>query len=1115
MFYARRVLACLAAIVAVLAVVQVHVAPAVADHTPQPSAVSVPGSHGTELGCPGDWQPECAQAQLTRDAADGVWKGTFTVPAGTYEYKAALNNSWNENYGAGATPGGANIPYTSTGAPVSFYYDHATHWVTSDAQGPIVTAPGSYTSELGCPGDWMPECMRTWLQDPDGDGVYTFTTTAIPAGEYEVKVTHGLSWAENYGAGGVPNGPNIPFFVTADGDTTTFSYVLATHVLTVTAGTPPPNLREQRAQWLRRDLLAWDLPDDASGWTFRLFHAPDGGMAATPDGVSGGTELPLSLDPDGLPPSLRQRYPHLAGYHALRLAPADLSAVAGILTGQVALAAFDASGRLADATGVQLHGVLDDVYAEAAAAELGPTWRGARPSLALWAPTAKNVTLLLRTTAAAAEERVAMDRGDDGAWRAKGHPSWRDARYAYEVTVYVPGEDAVLTNVVTDPYSLGLTTNAGRSILVDLDDPALTPAGWDRLAKPRLAQPADSTIYELHVRDFSITDESVPAAHRGGYLAFTHPDSDGMRHLRELAGAGLNSLHLLPTNDLASVEERRSAQQEPACDLPSFGPASEEQQACLEPIRDTDGFNWGYDPLHYTTPEGSYSTDPDGTARNREFREMVAGINGAGLRVVMDVVYNHTPAAGQDTDSILDRIVPGYYQRLSATGRVETSTCCANTASEHGMMEKLMVESVVTWVRQYKVDGFRFDLMGHHSKANMLAVRAALDELTPAKDGIDGRGVYLYGEGWNFGEVADNARFVQASQLNLAGTGIGTFSDRLRDAVRGGGPFDGNPRIQGFATGLFTDPNGDPVNGTPQQQLARLLLHHDQIKVGLAGNLRDYPFVDRTGALVRGSQVDYNGQPAGYAAEPAETITYVDAHDNETLFDVLQYKLPQATPMADRVRANTVALATTALAQGPSFWHAGNDLLRSKSLDRNSYNSGDWFNRVDWSYRESTWGSGLPPAGDNRSKWDFMRPLLADQALAPSPADLLAAHERALELLRIRFSSPLFRLGSAELVGQRVAFPTGGPTQTPGVIVMSLDDRAGPDLDPGCEGIVVVFNASDEATTQTVPALAGAAYRLHPVQAAGGDPVVRASRYEPSTGAFTVPARTVAVFVTS
>jgi pullulanase-type alpha-1,6-glucosidase len=1103
----RRAFALTAALVVTVALTPAT--PAVAEDPPAPGAVSVPGSHNAAMGCAGDWQPDCTQAQLHLDPADGVWKGTFTLPAGSYEYKAAINGAWDENYGTGGVAGGANIAYQTGGGAVSFYYDPATHWVTSDAQGPVVTAAGSFQSELGCPGDWAPDCLRSWLQDPDGDGVFSFSTTAIPAGQYEVKAAHGLSWDENYGAGGARDGANIPFTVTADGDRTTFSYDLATHVLTVSGGITPPDLRSAKAQWLRHDVVAIEAPAGAA--EFRLYHAPEGGMAATADGVTGGDFLPLTLDPAGLPPELAAQYPHLADYAALRLGDTDAR---DLLTGQLAVAAYDADGKLLDATGVQLPGVLDDVYAGATHARLGPAWDHGRPSLAVWAPTAKRMSLLLDPAGPAGERRVPMTRDHDGVWHAAGEKTWRDARYAYEVGVYVPALDEVATNVVTDPYSLALTTNSTRSVLADLDDPALTPRGWDRLHKPALGQPEDSAIYELHVRDFSIGDTTVPAAHRGTYLAFTDRGSAGMRQLRDLAGAGLNTVHLLPANDIASIEENRAAQQTPACDLPSFGPAAQDQQACVEPVRDADGYNWGYDPLHYTTPEGSYSTNPDGTARTREFREMVGGLNGAGLRVVMDVVYNHTPASGQDPKSILDRVVPGYYHRLSATGAVENSTCCANTATEHRMMGKLVVDSVVTWAREYKVDGFRFDLMGHQPKANILAVRAALDKLTPAKDGVDGKRIYLYGEGWNFGEVANDARFVQATQLNMANTGIGTFSDRLRDAVRGGGPFDEDPRIQGFGTGLFTDPNGAAANGTPDEQRARLLLYQDQIKVGLAGNLRDYRFTDRDGNVVPGSQIDYNGQPAGYAGDPSETITYVDAHDNETLFDVEQYKLPQATAMADRVRMNTVALATTALAQGPAFWHAGTDLLRSKSLDRNSFNSGDWFNRVDWTYHDTTWGSGLPPKGDNESKWDYMRPLLADPALEPHEADIRSAHGQALDLLRIRFSSPLFRLGTAQLVQQRMDFPAGGPDQTPGVIVMHLDDRHGRDLDPRWEGVVVVFNASATAATQRLPALAGAHYRLHPVQAAGADPVVKTSGYDRRSGTFSVPARTVAVFVT-
>ena len=182
---------------------------------------------------------------------------------------------------------------------------------------------------------------------------------------------------------------------------------------------------------------------------------------------------------------------------------------------------------------------------------------------------------------------------------------------------------------------------------------------------------------------------------------------------------------------------------------------------------------------------------------------------------------------------------------------------------------------------------------------------------------MDGKKIYVYGEGWNFGEVANDARFEQATQINMAGTGIGTFNDRLRDAVRGGGPFDENPRVQGFGSGLLTDPNGDPVNGaTEAAQRARLLLSMDQIKVGLAGNLADYSFVDRTGATVTGKDVDYNGSPTGYTADPQENILYVSAHDNETLFDSLASSCPQGSAMEDRVRMQQLSLSTVALGPG-------------------------------------------------------------------------------------------------------------------------------------------------------------------------------------------------------
>jgi glycosidase len=211
---------------------------ALASHTPAPSAVTVAGSLQSELGCPGDWQPDCAATHLTLDASDGVWQRSFTVPAGSYEYKAPLNDGWAENYGANAVRDGANIPL-SVGAEttVKFYYDHGTHWITDSKNSTIAVAPGSFQSELGCPGDWQPDCLRSWLQDPDGDGTYRFTTTALPAGSYEAKVALNESWDVNYGQGGVPNGANIPFTVPAPSTPVTFSYDSVSHVLTIsTAG---------------------------------------------------------------------------------------------------------------------------------------------------------------------------------------------------------------------------------------------------------------------------------------------------------------------------------------------------------------------------------------------------------------------------------------------------------------------------------------------------------------------------------------------------------------------------------------------------------------------------------------------------------------------------------------------------------------------------------------------------------------------------------------------------------------------------------------------------------------------------------------------------------------
>jgi pullulanase len=1084
-----------------------------------PTAVAVAGDLDHLLGCGGDWAPDCNQAQMTARTNDGVWSLTATLPGGTYSYKAALNQTWDVSYGLHAAAGGANLPLVvpEGGASVTFLYDEATHWLTDTIAEPIATAAGDFQSELGCPSDWSPDCLRSWLQDPDGDGTYTFTTTAVPAGDYQVKATLGMSWDVSYGEDGVAGGPNIPFTVTKDDDPTTFSFDADTHTLTVYAGAARPSLQARKAHWLTPQIIAWDLGADPAHSTYQLAAAPDGGLSAEATGITGGTLIPLTYDPAGLPAALKAKYPNLAGLDVLRVPAAAAANAAELLRGQVAVAALDQDGALTGATGLQIPGVLDSLYASKAAhADLGPVFGGSAnriPKLSVWAPTAQSVALQRYATSSSTTPTVvAMTRNAaTGVWSVAGEPSWKGSFYRYQVKVFAPTELKMVTNSVTDPYSLALSTDSRLSQIVDLSDRDLAPRGWSSSGSPPAIKSTEQEIQELHIGDFSSADTTVPAAERGTYLAFTHPTAAGMSHLRQLAQAGVTSVHLLPAFDFAGTPEKRLDQAQPPCDLPSFASDSDQPQACVAKVQATDGYNWGYNPLHYTVPEGSYSSAPDGTGRTVQFRQMVQAIHAAGLRVVLDVVYNHTAAAGQDPSSVLDQIVPGYYQRLSTTGTVTTDSCCADTAPEHAMMNKLVVDSVTTWARQYKIDGFRFDLMGLDPKQTMLDVRSSLDRLSRGRDGFDGRSIYLYGEGWNYGVVADNARFVQATQANLAGTGIGTFNDRLRDAVRGGGPFDDNPRIQGFGSGLLTAPNGDPINGTADEQKTALLHAMDLTKLGLTGNLRDYTFTSSSGSPVTGAGLDYDGQPAGYTGAPGEGVTYVDAHDNLDLYDSLAYKLAPGTPMATRGRLQALSLATTALSQGPGFVQAGSDLLRSKSLDANSYDSGEWFNGIHWDCRSGNgFGRGLPPAAGNQDYWSYAKPLLADAGLVPGCGPVTATSAQYQDFVRIKRSSPLFSLTSAAAVQRRLTFPLSGTTgEVPGVITEHLE---GSGLST-YRSITVVYNATPVTQTQTLSGLARTSQRLHPVQQDGADPIVRQAGFSSATGTFTVPADTVAVFV--
>lgn len=869
------------------------------------------------------------------------------------------------------------------------------------------------------------------------------------------------------------------------------------------AGLAFGDLGRSQAHWVSARTIVWK-GSGKSGESYRLHYAADGKLEVTAGGVLGGESIALVPDPDDLAPEIRERFPHLGRRGGLRIADTDLPKVPEILKCRVAISVSGTDGKLRDATGIQIPGVLDDLFRTDR--PLGVIWEDGTPSLALWAPTARSVTLHLYSSPRGPHgERTIPMTAEGGVWTAAGAPDWKGLYYLYEVEVYAPATGRIERNLVTDPYSRSLSMNSTRSQIVDMNDPALKPEGWGELAKPHLAGPEEIVLYELHVRDFSASDPAVLDEHRGTFLAFAD-ESNGTRHLRLLAEAGVTHVHLLPVFDLATINENKSEWKSPG-DLSLFPPDSEKQQEAISAIKDADGYNWGYDPLHFGVPEGSYSTDPDGPARILEFRRMVQALAGMGLRVVMDVVYNHTHASGQDPRSVFDRIVPGYYHRLNADGRVETSTCCANTASEHYMMERFLIDDLVHWTTNYKIDGFRFDLMGHHMRSNLVKANERLASLTPEKDGVDGSKIYIYGEGWNFGEVADGKRGVNATQMNMYGTGVGTFNDRMRDAVRGGSPF-GDARDQGFATGLFLDPNG--WNGSGPAERERLLDAADRIRIGLAGNLRDYRFAAHDGRETRGG--DYAS--VGYAKNPIETINYVSAHDNQTLFDKIVAAAPPGAPAADRIRMRNLAIDLAALGQGIPFFHAGVEILRSKSFDNDSYNSGDWFNRLDFTYETNNFGAGLPPAEKNRDRWNLMRPLLGRADLRPNREEIAAAFEHFRRTLRIRKSSPLFRLRTGEEVAERIRFHNTGPRQTPGLVVMSLSDTApGKTIDPAYRRIVVLFNASKEKEKHADAEWKGAAFVLHPVQAESPDPAERACSFDAGTGEFTVAPRTAAVFV--
>ncbi|MFY7865947.1 alpha-1,6-glucosidase domain-containing protein [Roseateles sp.] len=878
---------------------------------------------------------------------------------------------------------------------------------------------------------------------------------------------------------------------------------------------------QARAYWLNARWIQWPgvAAADAVDLHYKLYFSSQGKLQARPGQAVQGADAHMSLLPfdQTLPAEVQSRFKFIGEGPRLQL-PQELGReIAHWLRGQVLLVQEDGAGRVLASTAVQAPGALDDLYAAAQQHEelgvtLSPapgTQRRAVPGATrfkLWAPTAQSLALCRypsgHSPAAVAPQPLSRD-DLSGVWQLELATSLRGQYYSYLVDVWVSGVGLV-RNRVTDPYSVSLTTDSKRSYVADLSDAALKPAGWDQTRRPqRVKAQTDMVIYELHVRDFSINDESVSAARRGKYLAFTERQSRGMRHLRALSAAGLTDVHLLPIFDLASVPES-------GCVTPVVPPAaadSEVQQAAVMAVAAQDCFNWGYDPFHFNAPEGSYASDAsDGARRILELRQMVQALHREGLRVGMDVVYNHTAAAGQHPQSVLDRIVPGYYQRLDAQGAVERSTCCDNTATEHLMMAKLMIDSAALWAREYRIDSFRFDLMGHQP-------RTVMETLQTRVNAAAGQPVQLIGEGWNFGEVANGARFVQASQLSLNGSGIGTFSDRGRDAARGGSAGDSGDasiRNQGWLNGLVYAPNAL----APQRPLSDLMQAADLIRVGLAGSLRDYTLQTWRGEQRRLAEIAYGDQPAGYVSQPGEVVNYVENHDNQTLFDVHALKLPRETSREDRARVQALGAALTAFSQGVAYFHAGQDLLRSKSLDRNSYDSGDWFNRLDWSYQDNFFGSGLPPKPDNGAFYARLREPLSDASIKPGPAELSWSRDAFRDLLKIRASSTLFRLRSAEEVMQRLRFLNTGPTQNPRLVAGLLEGQgmAG----AGFARLLYLINVSPQAEWLSLPRDLPAGWVLHPVHRAAGAAdkrPLRDVRWAADGLALSVPARTAMVLV--
>ena len=876
------------------------------------------------------------------------------------------------------------------------------------------------------------------------------------------------------------------------------------------------------AHWLTNDTLVIKLENEVD--TIRIVSTNRLGQDET-----------IALEQTVLSDDLKIKFPHLSQFAAFKINKSlDLNSIVKSKN----LVESYRNGVLVAESYIQQAPLLDFIFTSQSndaneVKDFGASVTASGIQFKLWAPTAANVSLLLFDNNKQPLSQPIELKEDltTGVWSSTTNVASSGTYYQYQVEVFHPSTGKFERLITTDPYSLSLSINSEYSQVVDLNASETMPAGWKTQTVPTVEAPEDLILYETHIRDFSAFDSKLSSpSYRGKYKAFSETDSYGMAHLLKLKEAGLNTVHLLPTYDLSTINENTAdaidlydsmkkvcalVEDLDVCNddnaqsltlnelLSSYEPSSDKAQSVMEQIRGSDNYNWGYDPYHYTVPEGSYAVNPEGFSRIIEFREMVMSLHSKGFRVIMDVVYNHTFASGLAEKSVLDKIVPHYYHRYDpVSGSLEMSTCCDNTATENAMMEKLMSDSLVTWAKQYKIDGFRFDLMGHQPKDAMLRARKAVKQVD--------NDTYFYGEGWNFGEVANNRQFVQASQTELAGTEIGTFTDRLRDAIRGGNfqtAKEGLRRDQGVGNGLTVVPNDLQDDNLQVDEYLRSM---DQVKLGLVANLAEYSMINSFGETVMGSQVPYGNGPAGYAKDPADTINYVSKHDNQTLWDNNQYRLPYNLTTDQRVRFQLLSLSYPLMAQGIPFLHMGSELLRSKSFLRDSYDYGDWFNRVDFSYQTNNYNVGLAPAEKDFDNWPVISKLLEkNEGRDQVQSEHIEFSSRVFQdFIKIRSSSKLFRLRTAEQVKHNVTFLNNDVLKQRGLIVMYLGDSGLVDIDPALESIVVIFNSSDKSQTFATDA---SDYKLHPIQLDGADDVVRTS--EASEVGFSVPALTTAVFI--